>query len=236
MIARAKCSDAAQQESTWHAGFLKMLPRIEKYARIAFRSVPSSQREELVQEAICNTLVAYKRLFDLGKTSLAYPSVLGRYAVAQIRTGRRVGASLNANDALAEYAQRKRGHHVESLSYYDTDENAWREIAVEDKRSTPADVAATRIDFSEWLQRLPVRHRKMALKLATGESTTNVARRYRLSLGRISQIRAEMRNSWETFQSGTLAAGAGQNRPAKRVSREKVLANPSRRLEAAMCG
>ncbi len=65
-------------------------------------------------------------------------------------------------------------------------------ILVEDKRATPADLAASRIDFPAWLKTLSQRDRRIALKLSQGESTSRVARQFRLSVGRVSQLRGEL--------------------------------------------
>jgi hypothetical protein len=71
------------------------------------------------------------------------------------------------------------------------------EIVVEDKNATPADVARVRLDFAAWLKTLPRRDRKVALDLATGNRTGDVARKYELSDGRISQLRKEFHLSWQ---------------------------------------
>ena len=66
----------------------------------------------------------------------------------------------------------------------------------------PAEIAACRIDFAEWLRRLTARLRKIALALAAGETTNAAARMFGVSPARISQIRDLLRRSWEEFQSG----------------------------------
>jgi hypothetical protein len=47
---------------------------------------------------------------------------------------------------------------------------------VDERVASPADVAACRIDFANWLTRLPNRLRKMALVLATRETTSTLTR------------------------------------------------------------
>jgi DNA-binding NarL/FixJ family response regulator len=68
------------------------------------------------------------------------------------------------------------------------------------KRATPAEVAACRIDFAEWLRRLTARLRKIALALASGETTKGAAEQFGLSPARISQLREWLKKSWEEFQ------------------------------------
>ena len=154
---------------------------------------------------IANTFVAFQLLVQRGKIELAYPSALAWFAVRQVREGRRVGGRLNVRDVLSGYAQRRKGLTVQSLSR-PARGGRWEDLLVEDRRSTPADVAACRIDFQNWLKRLDRRRRALALRLAGGESTTDAAHHFRLSLARISQVRQELRTSWRTFQGEPLAA------------------------------
>jgi hypothetical protein len=83
-------------------------------------------------------------------------------------------------------------------------DDPWQELLVEDRRSRPADVAALRIDFSEWLRGLSRRVRRIAGLLASGETTSAVAKLVGLTCGRISQLRRELERSWKMFQ-GELA-------------------------------
>jgi hypothetical protein len=184
----------------WHAGFLAMLPIIKTHANIAFRYLDPDAREEAVQEVICNACCAYARLVELNKTDLAYPSALARFGVAQTREGRRVGGKLNNRDVSSDYCQRQKDLIVERLDKFDKEEDAWQEVVVEDKHAGPAEVAATRVDFSAWLLFLPRRLRKIATFLANGETTTAAAKRFRVSQGRISQIRKELFLAWHRFQ------------------------------------
>jgi hypothetical protein len=183
-----------------------MLPAIRRHARISFRNAAPELRQELVQETIANSLANYARLLELGKQDLAFPSALARFAVAQVRNGRRVGNRLRIGDALSEFAQRKKCFCVERLDYFDGDENCWQEIVVEDRRASPADVAACRIDFASWLTRLPERLRKMAMHLAAGETTSATAKKFQVTPARVSQIRQLFKKSWEAFQGETNAA------------------------------
>jgi hypothetical protein len=150
------------QPAAWHAAFLAMLPAIERHARISFRKLDPEAREEAVQETICYALLAYRQLVARGKADVAYPSPLARYGVAQFRAGRRVGSRLNKNDALSSYAQRQRGFRVDSLDKFDGEEEGWREVVVEDRHAGPAEIAATRIDFSQWLKTLTTKQRRIA--------------------------------------------------------------------------
>ncbi len=206
MVVLVKKSSASSSSPTWHAGFLAMLPIIVRHAKIAFRHLNPEARDEAVQEAVCNACVAYARLVELGKPELAYPTVLAKYAVAQVNEGRKVGARLNCRDVLSGYCQRVKNLTVERLDRYDEQEQAWQEIIIEDRHAGPADVARVRLDFAALLETLSRRLRKITEMLATGESAGKVAKRFRVSPGRVSQMRRELCASWQSFQGEPAAA------------------------------
>ena len=183
----------------WHAGFLGMLPAIVKQVRFAFRHLGPEARAEALQNCIANAMIAYARLYELGRIALAYPSVLGRYAISQTKDFRVVGGHLAIKDVLSPYCQAKKNVVVERLDQYDKAEDQWQEILVEDHRAGPFDIVRTRLDFAAWLQSLPVKSRRIAKMLAKGERTSDVARKFGLSNGRISQIRLELAASWRRF-------------------------------------
>lgn len=191
------------EATDWHVHFLAMLPAIEAHARVAFRRLDIEARDDAVQEVIANALVAFVRLVDLEKANVAYPSALARFAVAQFRDGRRVGNRLNIRDVLSPYAQKRKRFQVEHLDRFDATRDQWVEAIVEDHRTPVADQVAFRCDFPVWLESLPVRDRQIAQELAVGHSTGEVAKRFGVSPGRISQLRREMHQSWREFQDDT---------------------------------
>ena len=210
MIAFAKSSrrkaSAANSKPAWHAGFAALLPDIYQQIRFAFRGMEQERREEAMQEALANALVAYVRLHVLGKTDVAYATPLARYAVRQVCSGRQVACSLNMYDVLSPYAQRKLGFTVGRLQQPDLTEGTWKEILVEDPTCTPAELAASRIDFSAWFRRLPRRKRRIAATLAIGEATKDAAKKHKLTPGRISQLRRELADNWDEFHSDAAVA------------------------------
>ena len=184
----------------WHEGFLRLLPDILRHARKSLRGLAPQAREEAIDEVLALALVGFARLAELDKLDLAYATPLARYAVAQYRSGRRVGVRANVCDVLSEYAQQRKRFTVERLDRFDRRSGSWKEVVVEDRRFTAADVAATRIDFGAWLKSLTKRNRRLAEKLATGESTSTVARLFGISGGRVSQLRRELCDAWRLFQ------------------------------------
>lgn len=209
MIAFAKSirrKKSAEAKPAWHDGFMGLLPDIHRHVRFAFRRLRGEQREEAVQEALANALVAYVQLHKLGKTAVAYASPLAAYAVKQVCSGRQVACPLNSNDVLSRYAQRKQGFTVSRLQQPDGTEGTWKEILVEDPSCTPAELAASRIDFDAWLRRLSRQKRRIAMTLASGEPTSETARKFRVTPGRISQLRRELADDWNEFHGETSGA------------------------------
>lgn len=199
MIAARKPSRCKKSRPVWHDGFLAMVPTIRRSARVAFRHLGEEAQEDAIAETVANALVAYVRLFEQGKIDLAYPTVLARYAIAQINSGRRVGNHLNTKDVLAEAARKRHGFTVESLNRFDKHVGEWIEAVIEDTRTPVPDQAAFRCDFPEWLTTHSPRNRRIAEALALGRSTSEVARRFKISAGRVSQLRSELHDSWLEF-------------------------------------
>jgi len=204
MISSAQPRPKQISARAFHAAFVAMLPDIRRHAMAAFRHLDREAQAEAVQEVSANAFVAFHRLAELDKLDLAYPAVLAKYGVAQCRDGRKVGGRLNVNDALSPYAQRNKGFQVERLDKLNRTEDAWQRVVVEDRHAGPAEVAITRLDFAQWLGRLPLRLRRIARFLAAGETTTDAAEHFNISPGRVSQIRRELKHNWESFQSQAL--------------------------------
>lgn len=200
MIAPVRKTHSGKRTPKWHAGFLKMLPTIRRYALAAFRHLRPEAREEAAEECVANAVVAYKCLYDQGRVSIAYATVLAMYGIKQVKDGRRVGNKLNVREVLSPYAQKHKGFRVERLDHLDEETGEWCEVLVEDRTAGPAQTAAARIDVGNWFKAMPPRDRKIAKSLAVGERTMDVAKRFRLSQGRISQKRDEFHNSWKRFQ------------------------------------
>ncbi len=183
----------------WHKAFLALLPAILRHARFAFARLKPEARAEAVQEVVANACQAYARLVELGRTDIAYATALARYGVRQTRDNRKVGGRLNIRDVLSKYCQSRKHLFVERLDKFDPAENVWEEILVEDKHCGPAQVAASRIDFDSWLKSLPVRHRRIAQYLSLGNRTADAARKFKVSAGRVSQLRKELAQNWRRF-------------------------------------
>jgi hypothetical protein len=189
-------SPETRQAIAWHAGFLKMLPILERYARNAFRGLLSEAREDAVCEAIANCLCAYHRLYERNEMHRAFPSSLVRYAVAQYYVGRRVGTAWTSRDVYSTRPRQEAEFEIHSLGTAGEQHEAWLECVTDNCRTPVPDQADFRIEFPRWLDAQTNRNRQIAESLAFGYSTGEVARKFNLSPARVSQIRRELYDSW----------------------------------------
>ncbi len=196
----APSQSTPSSSACWQPEFLEILPLVERHARYFLRHLPRGEaRDEALQEVVCNACVAYARLAEQGRAAVANPTSLARYGAAQYRVGCRVGAALNINDVCSTYCQRRKGVQIRSLTRWDEEDCAWKELLVEDRNATPADLAASRIDFAAFMASLSARTRRIAELLAVGETTSRVAELVGVTAGRISQLRRELQSAWDAF-------------------------------------
>ena len=94
---------------------------------------------------------------------------------------------------------------------------------MEDKRSGPAEIAATRIDFDAWLKTLSRRERRVAKTLAASETTAAAAKKFGVSPGRISQLRSQLKRAWEAFQ-GELPETVANRQPSMPAANRSLAA------------
>jgi hypothetical protein len=190
--------EQAANSAAWQECYLAMLPRIRRQARRSFAALPAQLREEAVEEIVANTFVAYAALVRNGKEEFAYTTALTRFAVAQYHCGRRVGVRVNKRDVLSD--KRRNAGTCQRLALGLDSSGAWDEVLVDRGCFTPADAAATRMDFASWLASLKERDRRLVETLARGETTRGAAKLFKISAGRVSQLRRAFYECWRQFQ------------------------------------
>ena len=160
----------------WHKAFLALLPAILKHAKIAFAYLKPEARAEAVQEVVANACQAYARLVELGKTDIAYAAALAAYGKKQARDGRKVGGHLNCLDVSSailpaiEEDRRRSPRQVRSRR---------KRLGRSPRRGSarrPRSDRARELDFSDWLDSLKRRDRRVAEFLAQGETTKTAAK------------------------------------------------------------
>jgi hypothetical protein len=179
--------------------FLQLLPAIRKQAEYAFRRLPADAREELIQETIAQAFALFVRLWQRGKLALVCPTPLAKFAIRKVRAGRRLGSRSNIRDLMSPRARVVKGFTIERLDQFNQRTGQWREALVEDHTAGPAQIAMTRLDFASWLSTLSNRDRRLAEKLALGETTGGIARMFRVSAARVSQLRRDLCKNWCHF-------------------------------------
>ena len=199
MIAPAKPKSRYDHDAV-NLKFEQMLRRIRLMALHAFRDKDRELRDELVAEVVARAYAAFVRLSRQGRAELGYATPLALYSIKQVKSGRRTGSKLNVKAVSSEYTQINKGFTMQRLDRYHQRKELWKEVMVEDKKSGPAEIAATRIDFHAWLATLGGRERRIALTLAAGETTGATAAKFGVSASRISQLRTQLKHAWHIFQ------------------------------------
>ena len=192
-------SNLAGQAITWHTPLLSLLPLVRATATTAFHHLHPSEREDAVQDVVADTTTEFARLAAKGRPHFWLIAPLARYAVRRRTAGRRVGTALNKRDVLSPVPRGEA--HVVSLDGLEAaDRDGWRVAVTDSRRTDPAEAAAFRVDFEEWLRSLPTRHHEAATAFIGGDTTGELASKLGVSPGRVSQLRAELRASWQAFQ------------------------------------
>jgi hypothetical protein len=185
--------------SDWQREFETMFPELQGRLRKKFEQLDTDAREEAVDEAVVHSTIAYARLHRQGRTCVATPRSLAYYSARQVRCGRPAVGRMNRRDVLSRYAQL--GHKFD----IDRSQGQWIDEILLDKRAQVADLVAARLDVRAWWETLTGRLKQIAKDLAVGCTTSEVAKRYELSPGRISQLRRLLELSWIKFESGKVA-------------------------------
>jgi hypothetical protein len=191
--------------------FLPLMTVVQRHASVVFRGLPPVEREEAVAEAVASAFVAYRRLCDRGIDPVReFPSMMATFAVRQVRDGRQVGSRMSSKDVLSARAQRKHGFHVQSLPtstrrpHEDVHSavsgqrvmDSFEERLHENCRTPVPDQAAFRIDWPEFMRSLSQRDRRLATFLSLGHSAKEGAEKFRVSQGRVTQLRQGWCREW----------------------------------------
>jgi hypothetical protein len=183
-----------ENNSDWQTYFSAMLPEIESRLRTAFRQLDPASREEAIAEGVAHTILACVRLQERSLLGIASPSTLVWYSARQVKRGRPATGRINSKEPLSRYAQLTNAIKVERLPH------TWLAAIVADKRAPIADQVAAKLDVAAWLATLSRRRQEVAKDLAVGCSTSEVAKKYGVTPGRISQLRRTLEKSWAAFQ------------------------------------
>jgi hypothetical protein len=140
------------------------------------------------------------RLAERGKDSTRFPTALATFASRAVRGGRRLAGMDRSKDVLSPQAQRCKGFAVCKLPNCSTLDGSPLDEALHDNTQTPPDEqCAFRIGVPAWRATHAERDRRLLDDLMLGERILEVAGKYGLSPGRVSQLRRELHDDWEHF-------------------------------------
>src|SRR5262249_32857927 len=78
----------------------------------------------------------------------------------------------------------------------------WMEALVDSRRTSVPRQVAFHIDFANWMKTLSSRHRAVLREFAKDATTSEVAKKFGVSMARVSQYRRELEASWTEFNAG----------------------------------
>ncbi|MBI3410991.1 MAG: hypothetical protein HY040_21875 [Planctomycetes bacterium] len=198
-----------------HADFLTLCPVVERHASVVFRALPIAEREEAVAEAMASAFESYLSLKQRGRDCvLEFPSKMAKYAALHVKNDRHVGGHANSHDALSAKAQQKHGFRVDSLqrtlprrrkarhAFGRSSRilDAFEEHLQDDSLTPIPEQVCFRLDWAAFMRTLSRRDRAMAKYLSLGNSATETAEKFRMSCGRVTQLRRRWHREWTTFQ------------------------------------
>ena len=178
-----------------------ILPKVVAHGRVSFRHIRCRhQQEELLAEMTGLCWRWHLRLAERGKDATRFPTALATFAARAVRSGRRLAGMDRTKDVLSPLAQQRKGFAVGKLPDYSALDGSPLDEALHDNTRTPPDEqCAFRIDFPAWRATHAERDRRLLDDLMLGERTLDVAGKYGLSPGRVSQLRRELHDDWEFF-------------------------------------
>jgi hypothetical protein len=196
-----------------HLAFLLILPRIEAHARVWSRHVACpGLKEDFVCEVVAICWRSFLRLAERGRDASEFASALASVVVKAVRSGRRLCGQQRARDAMSPAAQRSGGFRVEDLLPSSANQerlyhepfgqrlkDAFEERLCDNTQTPVVEQVVFRLDFPTWLATLSDRNRRVIDDLMAGEGTGDVARKFGLTPGRVSQLRRQFEDDWTVF-------------------------------------
>jgi hypothetical protein len=170
-----------------------MIPQIENFAGGRYRHLNPEARDELIQNSVALAWVRYLALAAQGKHQ--DPAVVDGmiyWSISHSGQGRLAhGKGQAKGKCVLDYA--RRGIKGVRLA---PESQLQHHVSLESPVPTQA---AFRVDTSTWLGTLTDRDRQIAIDLAEGFTTSEVAKRNDVSPARISQLRRAFEASYWKF-------------------------------------
>jgi hypothetical protein len=182
------------------ARFTAVLPRIVRHARVQFCHIKCwHTKEDKIAEVQAHCWKWVRLLHKARKRWWSFVSRLADFAVRAVKSGRKI-AGMTVKDVMSEINQARKGYCLCKLPDFSTESTNPLVEALTDNTQTPVDDAvAFRIDFPAWMARHSDRDRALLTDMAMNHRTKDLADRYQMSEGRVSQKRREFHKDWERY-------------------------------------
>ena len=180
-----------------------VLPKVLSHGRVYFRHLRSPElKEEYIAEMVALTWKWHRRLAERGKDATQFPSAIAAYAARGVRNGRKLAGMDRARDVLSPLARQRHDFAVARLPADSSlSGNAFDEALRDNTQTPPDEQCAFRIDFPAWRASRAERDRRVLDDLMVGGRTLEVAGKYGISPGRVSQLRREFLRDWRRYIS-----------------------------------
>ena len=176
--------------NTLHETFVLQLPELEVMALVHFRGVSPEARQEAIQNTTC---LAWKYWVRLAETRRTPDESLLRsvwwYCIKQTRSRREITRGDGKRGKGRQDVYDRTGTEVEHIDF-----NSFI-----GRMTSVTDQVAFRLDLPAFLATLNVRQRAMVADLATGMTTSEVARLHGVTPGAVSQFRTRFKLLMERF-------------------------------------
>jgi len=204
------------------AAFITLLPKIEYTVRVRLRHIAcSDRRADLACEAIAMCWKWYIGLAQKGRSPAEFLYTFAALAARAALSGRRLCGCEKARDALSPLCQRMRSFTVSPLpDTFGLIGNMFGEALIDNTQTPVPDQVQFRLDFPRWRDSLGERSRILMDAMVEGHSGNELATVFRVTRARISQVRRELQEGWQSF-CGDRESEAQQGEPGPACGRVK---------------
>lgn len=172
-----------------HDMFVDALPWMQRIANYRFRHLDGDSREEAVQNTLTLAWKGLRRLDEQDRTDAGLLKSVLWYSIRQTKAGRAIQGT-NHKKAKDAIEHGKRG------------KVRFESVLPDDfiSKSTPIlDAVSFRVDVPRFMATLTERQQAMAEDLMVGKGTAEVAERFGVTAGAVSQFRARFKRLFDEF-------------------------------------
>jgi hypothetical protein len=180
------------------ARFAEQYPRIHRIATLQHRRLHGDKRDDAVADTIALAWKAYRKLAMEGRDPDRLLGSIVRYSAGHVRAGQLLGGKPRVNDVLSRLSRGRHGYFVTSLPSSEEEEAAPEaHAALRHRGAGPAEEAACRVDYADWLATLNEKQRALAEDLASELTITEAAARRGVSHAAVQDMRKTLVRKWD---------------------------------------